>query len=107
MGMDLQPIASTSDAPRYPADDKYSPGEVIWGRYNWTDWSRLINLLNSYGVNTDQFVGCNDGDIITKEKCEEVANALEANLATMSPKDRRWLEPHIIKWRTCGGYEQW
>jgi len=105
--MGLEPIAPTAEAPRYPADDKYSPNEVIWGRYNWTGWSLLIDLLNRYGVNTEQFAGCNDGDAITKEKCEEVANVLEANLSSMITEDRNWLEPHIKLWRTCGGHRQY
>ena len=104
--MDLEPIAPTAEAPRYSAEDNYFPDEVIWGRYNGTGWSLLIDLLNRFGVNTEQFAGCNDGDVITKEKCEEVANVLEANLSGMTSEDKWWLEPHIKLWRTCGGYRQ-
>ena len=37
----------------------------------------------------------------------KIADAIEKNLNTLQSEDRKWIEPHIARWRTCGGYEQW
>ena len=76
-------------------------------RYNWNGWSYLIDLLNSWGVDTSEFVGFNDGDLISEETCKKVAAALELHLDELSDKDRKWLEPHIEEWRNSGGFRQW
>lgn len=100
MGMDLKPIKPTKDAPR---------GEdgVVWGRYNWNGWCLLQEMLSGWGVDTSQFAHSNDGAKISAEACGKIADAIEARLPEMTERDRRWLEPHIARWRNCGGYEQW
>lgn len=114
MGMDLEPINPATDAPRFTNEvgnyyTDYAPlvGKAISGRYNWTGWSYIINLLNKWGINTNEFSGLNDGDVICDETCKKVADAIEKHLSDLDAKDRKWLEPHIILWRTCGGYRQW
>ena len=107
MGMDLKPINPTKDAPRYPDDGESGSGEVIWGRYNWSGWTYITDKLESWGVDLTDFSGSNDGGVIPAEKCIEVANAIESHLNDLDEEDREWLRPHIVKWRTCGGYEQW
>ena len=107
MGMDLKPINPSKDAPRYPSDDKYSPNDVIWGRYNWSGWSYICNLLNEWGVNTSEFSGMNDGEVISEETCKKVADAIEAHLDELDKEHREWLKDDIALWRTCGGYRQY
>lgn len=101
MGMDLKPINPTADAP------KDSDGDFRWGRHNWTGWSELVDLLQSWEVDTREFAGTNDGYVISAETCLKVADALEKNLPSQPQDIQDWLQPKIILWRTCGGYEQW
>jgi len=104
MGMDLKPINPSLDAPRN------ENGEVIWGRYNWRGWGFLCDFLCKAGLNPDElgFSGLNDGHVITEENCKKVADAIEQNLHTLEEdEDKEWLSEHIVRWRTCGGYEQW
>ena len=75
--------------------------------YNWRSWGFLISRLNEWGVDTSEFRGTNDGDIISKETCIAVADAIERHLCELDDDDREFLEPHIDKWRTCNGCEQW
>lgn len=99
MGMDLQPIAPTEDAPK----DKYG---YEWGHYNWIGWTTLIRLLKEWGIDISEFSESNDGEVISQKTCLLVADAIERHLTLMDEDCRRWLEPHITLWRTCGGYEQ-
>jgi len=101
MGMDLKPVNPSDEAPR---DDE---GNVIWGRYNLSGWSYFRQLLEQWEVNTDELSDMNDGEVISEETCNDIADAIESNLDTMHPDDREWLMPKIALWRTCGGYEQW
>lgn len=106
MGMDLEPINPSADAPRYPNSVDVAPGSIIWGRYNWGGWRYIIQHLESWGVDVSDFAGTNDGDIIPESKCKEVADAIEKHLPELSQTDQEWLQPHIALWRTCGGYRQ-
>ena len=99
MGMDLKPIDPSPDAPT----DEYG---VTWGRYNWSGWSWLVDHLNKWGVDTNEFKGMNDGDPISKETCLKVADTIEQHLDELEPRDQKWLKDDIVLWRTCGGYEQ-
>lgn len=101
MGMDLKPIRPSKKAPR---DEN---GHPKWGRYNISGWSYIWDQLNRWGVDTSEFSGYNDGDKISAKTCRAVADAIEKHLPEMSERDRRWLEPHVILWRTCGGYRQY
>jgi hypothetical protein len=104
--MDLKPLRPSKSAPRYPADDKYEAGKVVWGRYNWHGWGVLRGKLEEWGVDTSEFSGCNDGDLISAKTCRKVADAIEAHLPELSEEYQNWLQPHIARWRTCGGYAQ-
>jgi hypothetical protein len=101
MGMDLKPRNPTADAPK---DAEY--GGHVWGRYNWSGWTYITNKLAEWGVPLDEFSGLNDGDIISAETCCKVADAIDAHLHELDDRDRAWLGPHALLWRTCGGYEQ-
>lgn len=100
MGMDLCPVAPSEDA---PTDEN----SHIWGRYNWNGWRWLVEHLNKWGVDTIEFSGFNDGDLISEETCKKVADAIEKNLHTLDEEDQTWLKEDIILWRTCGGYYQY
>lgn len=104
MGMDLQPVRPSKDAPHYPADHKYYPNEIIWGRYNWSGWSRLNELLTQWGVYTGELSGLNDGDKISNSTCLKIADAIEKHLPELPKDEQEWLQPHIQLWRTCGEY---
>lgn len=106
MGMDLKPINPSANAPRHSTDDKWSPNEAFWGRYNWSGWSYIIDRLNEWGVDTSTFAGCNDGAVIPDEVCKQVADAIEKNAPNLDEEHRDWLLGHVLLWRTCGGYEQ-
>lgn len=106
MGMDLEPVNPSADAPRRAADDKYSPNEPIWGRYNCSGWSWILEHLEKWGVDTSDFAGSNDDALIPESKCREVADAIEAHIAELDDEDQKWLREHIQLWRTCGGYIQ-
>ena len=121
MGMDLIPINPSADAPRHPVEppdymrkdaeseafwEKHMAGQAIPGRYNWSGWSWLCDHLSAWGVPMGEFSGMNDGDPISAETCEKVAQAIEAHLGELDGDHRAWLQPHIALWRTCGGYWQ-
>jgi hypothetical protein len=101
MGMDLKPARPRKDAPR---DEK---GRVIWGGYNWGGWTYICTKLYEWGVDTSEFSGCNDGELIKAKTCRAVAKAIEDNLHTLDERHQKWLAPHIELWRTCGGYRQY
>jgi hypothetical protein len=94
MGMDLLPIQPTV-------------GYATPLSYNWAGWRWLRTKLNEWNVDTSHLRGSNDGDEIPSEKCCEIADAIEAHLYELDECEREWLRPHIVLWRTCGGYEQW
>ena len=101
MGMDLKPINPSADAP------KHEDGALVWGRYNWSGWSYLRQQLNTWGVDTSELKGMNDGDIISEETCHAIADAIEEHAHELDKLDADWLKSHVVRWRTCGGYEQW
>lgn len=101
MGMDLEPINPTKEAP------ETEEGGIEWGRYNWNGWTFQYKLLNDWGVDTSELSRWNDGAEISKLTCLKIADAIEKHLNELSEEDRKWLKPKIILWRTCGGYRQW
>jgi hypothetical protein len=101
MGMDLKPNRPSKDAPRN------KDGYLIWGRYNIYGWAYLWAKLDDWGVDTSTFSSFNDGKLIPKKVCLAVADAIEKHLEQLNKEDKEWLQPHIIRWRTCGGYRQW
>ena len=111
MGMDLKPINPDKHAPK----SEWS-GDYEWGRYNWTGWTWLIDLLAKYGWTNDdlkEFAGTNDGYVISDETCKKVAKTLREHRVTIGDKAKRdllesdWVDHQILLWETCGGYEQW
>lgn len=100
MGMDLEPVAPTAEAP------KRQDGTPKWGRYNWSGWSWLMDLLEKWGVDTREFSGMNDGEVISEETCRQVADAIEKHLPELDGEAQAVLKEDIILWRTCGGYRQ-
>lgn len=99
--MDLEPINPSKMAPTR------SDGSPKWGRYNWAGWRWLVRLLNDKGLDTSEFSGCNDGEEISAETCEKVADILEAEIPNLEDEEEReWLKNHPLLWRTCGGYRQ-
>jgi hypothetical protein len=106
MGMDLVPINPSEDAPRWNEPGKSWHGKVVWGRYNWAGWTVLWELLQEWGVLTEEFDCMNDGKVISEEACIRVADAIEQHLPELPPDYQEWLRPHIQLWRTCGGYKQ-
>lgn len=71
MGMDLEPIRPSKDAP------KGDNGFYQWNRYNWTGWSWLVEKLDEWGVDISEFADMNDGDEISEATCRAVADAIE------------------------------
>ena len=75
--------------------------------YNWNGWHWLVGHLNSWGVDVSEFQFTNDGDPISGETCLAVADAIEAHLDELDFDHRKWLQPHIERWRRCRGCAQW
>ena len=105
MAWDLKPIKPSSDAPQFVSDPKDRTG-AVWGRYNLIGWLTLIAFLKKWDVDVREFSSINVGEVISAETCEKVAAAIEKHLPELRHSDRAWLEPDIILWRTCGGYQQ-
>ena len=77
--------------------------------YNWTGWGTLQTYLQKWGVDTSEFKGVNDGDIISAETCGKVACALVAHLDELPPDHKAWLKDHAEMWEylhDMGGCEQ-
>jgi hypothetical protein len=100
MGMDLKPIEPSANA---PTTEKYG---ITWGGYSWAGWVKQIDYLQKWGIDTSEFSNINDGEVISKETCLKVADAIEQHLDELSEEHKLWLHPKIELWRTCGGYEQ-
>lgn len=101
MGMDLKPINPSEFAPK---DENGTP---VWGRYNWAGWNILRNKLIEWKVDTSELKSLNDGEVISERTCLAIADAIEKHAHELDEEHAGWLEGHIIRWRTCGGYEQW
>lgn len=101
MGMDLIPHNPHPDHPK----DKYGYESV---HHNWSGWSRLIELLRRLDLLTDEFKGCNDGDIISEATCTRIYETVKTvwNIR-LTQEERDWLESRIELWKTCGGWEQY
>lgn len=94
MGMDLHSVASTI-------------GQQFRLHYNWTGWEWLIEHLQKWGLDTEQFSFWNDGELISFEVCNAVASTLSAHIDEIDDEDRPWIESHIVAWRSSGGFRQW
>lgn len=76
--------------------------------FNWTGWHIFLELLEKWGVNTDEFEYFNnDGHPISKSTCMAVADAIEAHLDELDDDIRDWLGPQIPNWRYCNGCSQY
>lgn len=93
-----------------------SSGKPQWGRYNIWGWGCLYEFLRRYDVDTGEFSGCNDGDLIKAATCRKVADTIESHfdaylqafgvdITKEEVVERFKLD--IVLWRTCGGYRQY
>ena len=101
MGMDLRPRKPHKNHPATAG------GFPVWGRYSWHGWKVLIGYLNMWGVDTSEFDVWNEGRPISAQTTKLVADALERHLPELPKEEQKWLQHHIVLWRTCGGYWQW
>lgn len=101
MGYDLEAVRPS---PKYPKTEK---GDPQWGRYNIAGWRWLYEHLSDWGVNLPDWRWLNDGEVIGQATCLRIANAIEAHLPELDDESRKWIEPHIILWRECGGFKVW
>jgi hypothetical protein len=74
--------------------------------YNWTGWNTLRRFLDKHGVDISEFSGSNDGDLISKQTCREVAIVIEDNLAELQEIFGDYIRDDINFWRHCGGCAQ-
>lgn len=75
--------------------------------YNWAGWRWLVAKLQSWGVDTSEFTFSNDGAQLSAETCRRVAGAIADHLDELAPEEHDWLGPHVERWKTCRGCEQW
>ncbi len=103
MGMDLIPLRK----------DK----QQYWLHYNWCGWSTLIDFLRKLGVDTDEFSGWNDGEVISGNTCKEVSKTLEDHFDEFTEEfsdggetdeeTSKFCKHHIDHWKKCGGFRQY
>lgn len=109
MGMDLMSGGYRKNTPQMMKDyiekDKENPSLHL--HYNWSGWSFLVEHLNQWGVDTSEFSGINDGELISRDTCEAVAEALKSNLHTLSTEDQEWIKEDIIRWKWTKNYKQY
>jgi hypothetical protein len=98
MGMDLTPVKPSADAPINERGKRVEP------HYNWSTWWDLVERLEQWGIDTFEFRGSNDGDVISEATCKTVADAIEQHLLDMPLVDHDWWKLQVQAWRTCGGY---
>jgi hypothetical protein len=92
MGMDLSPINAKLEGLSY----------------NWDAWLFLMEKLNEWGVDTREFSGSNDGELISASTCRAVADALEAHVDEIpGEKNRKFFRAGIEAWRHSNGFCQW
>ena len=102
MSWHLKPINPSADAAQNPETK-----EPQHGHYNLIAWLMLIRLLRTWNLDVSEFSDVNEGQIICESTCQKIASAIEEHLPHLDHNYRNWLEPHIVLWRTSGGYEQW
>jgi hypothetical protein len=94
MGMDLHPVKS-------------EPFIQPSLHYNWCGWRTLVKILNENGVDTSEFSGINDGELISIETCREVAIVIEDNRKRFEEIYKWNMDNDINFWRHCGGCYQY
>src|SRR5690242_19603192 len=80
---------------------------IGYASYDCWAWQFLCKKLMEWGVPTGEFSIYNEGEIISETTCKRVADAIEEHLGEIGDEHRRWLEPDIEFWRSCGGITQW
>jgi hypothetical protein len=75
--------------------------------YNWAGWRWLVANLEAWGVDVCELKFFNDGDPISAETCRAIADAIYSHLDELDAEDVEWIGPHIWRWRTCTGCNQW
>ena len=107
MGMDLKPINPSVRYPREQEDTKWSrKGEIIWGRFNWSGWRKLHEILEEMGMDASFLPGSNDGDVISEAHCKQIAERLTAYVRkqTTPVETRTWIESKIVFFEESGGF---
>lgn len=108
MGMDLmgQWMKSTPKVVKEQVvkDTGYDDPNI---HYNWSGWSFLCEFLQDNGMNMSEFAGGNDGELLSRDTCMEVADCIEKNLHKLEPTDQVWLKEHIIRWKWARNYRQY
>lgn len=85
--------------------DKYQGDACL--HYNWGGWRYIISFLNSHGVDITDFSGSNDGKLIKRSTCTEVAKYLKKYIHELPITEQVWLWPHIEKWEWVRNYKQY
>ena len=93
MGIDLIPIKS-------------KPFIQPSHHYKWTGWRTHVRFVEKDDVDTSEFSGWNDGELISEKTCREVANVIEDNRTEFQKTYRRSMDDDINFWRHCGGCTQ-
>lgn len=75
--------------------------------YNWTGWGFITEFLANHGVDMSSFSGSNDGQLIPRNICMQVAHVLEDHLHELEPADQAWLKEHIESWRWARNFKQY
>jgi len=80
--------------------------------FNWSGWRAVCEFVEKAGVDVSEFAGMNDGDLISKETCVEVAKAILTNSTKyneMFAGDYYGPNPaseHSEIWKRSEGFEQ-
>ena len=107
MGMDLKPINPSVRYPREQEDTKWCrKGDLVWGRFNWSGWIKLYEILKEMGMDASFLPGSNDGDKISEAHCKQIAERLTAYVRKESTpvEVRTWIESKIVFFEESGGF---
>lgn len=103
MGMDL--IGNWRGTTPQEIKNKNEYGANL--HYNWTGWGWLVNQLEEWGVNTEEFSGSNDGEVLSRKTCKTVAEAIEQHIEKLPETDQYWLKNHIEVWKWTTRFKQY
>ena len=49
----------------------------LYYRFNWYGWRKVCDFLDGLGCDLSEFSGSNDGELVSPETCEDVANKID------------------------------
>lgn len=95
MGIDLSPLQGAESL-----------------HFNWSGWRFVVDFADKHGIDTSEFAGSNDGEVLPDETCRALADQIEDHHEEWNAAfagESYGLNPaagHAVAFRTAGGFEQ-